>query len=62
MEEKWVDIRVPRWMAVLITQIAAMRGITVTEALGQLLKEGFEVVKQIEKAGDETESLLKGDG
>lgn len=61
MDEKWIDIRVPRWMAVLITQIAAMRGITVTEALGQLLKEGFEVAKQIEKAGDETEALLKGD-
>ena len=48
MDEKWIEIKVPRWMAELIREKAAERGVTANEMFEQLLRDGLELAKELE--------------
>ena len=47
MTENYMEIKLPRWMAEMVREKAAERGLTADEMLEQLLREGLEIVKRL---------------
>lgn len=48
MPENYMEIKLPKWMAEIVREEAAERGLTANEMLEQLVREGLEFIKQLE--------------
>ena len=44
MPENYMEIKLPKWMAEMVREKAAERGLTANEMLEQLLQQGIENV------------------
>ena len=47
MPENYMEIKLPKWMAEMVREKAAERGLTANEMLEQLLREGLEIAKRL---------------
>lgn len=47
-KQRVIEIELPKWMAEMVREMAAERGLTANEMLEQLLREGLEIAKRLE--------------